>query len=59
MNNHSIKGTTLEICAYAFGCYPCFMIIDHETKENQSISLLLTIIFLDVVLYLFFCQLLQ
>ena len=19
-------------------CYPCFMIIDHETKENQSIN---------------------
>jgi len=36
MNNHSIKGTTLEISDYAFVCYLCF--IDQETKENQSIK---------------------
>ena len=37
-NNHSIKGTTLEISACAFVCSPCFMIIDHEAKGNQSIN---------------------
>ena len=36
--NHSTKGTTLEISARTFVCYLCFIIIDHETKENQSIN---------------------
>ena len=33
-NNHSIKGTTLEINVFTFIHYPCFMMIDHEMKEN-------------------------
>ena len=37
MTNHLIKWTTLEISAYTFVCYPCFVIIDHEMKEiNRS-----------------------
>jgi len=38
MNNHLIKGNTREISAYTFMFYPCFMIIDHEMKENQPIT---------------------
>ena len=39
-NNRSIKGTTLEIRACAFVCYPCFMIMKGKNQSiNQSMAL--------------------
>jgi len=33
MNGHRIKWITLDITVRTFFCYPCFVIMDRETKE--------------------------
>jgi len=48
MNNHSIKGTTLETSVRTFVCCPRFMITDYETKENQSIKYIYIYIYIYI-----------